>query len=328
MRFMSKEPSTTKELDQIDAKILQDLLLDGRKTFTQIAKECGEKKSTISKRFKDLQESGVITGATIQLDYAALGYCAVGSIYFKIRPENIDSSVKRILEVPNIYHALKYENDTVVNVVATLKTIIEFNRVKELILKMPTVSDLQTNVWMGIRNTPHNLQIVDNCTLPGEVSKKRSQKPIEIDETDRKIIEKLSVDGRAPFATVAKELGVATNTVIRKFERLKESGIINVSIQVNPGKLGYRATAIFNLAFSQNSISSIVEKLSAIPNIYLIIKTSGQFDLAVFYLLKDIDHLIEIQAEIAKIAEISKAQMSVRLPKPVFPGRKEYISTF
>jgi Lrp/AsnC family transcriptional regulator, regulator for asnA, asnC and gidA len=97
-----KELLTTKEITAIDAKILQELLKDGRKSFTQIGNDCGEKKATICKRFKELQKSGIITGSTIQLDYGALGYNTVGNIFFKIHPKNIDFALNHILEIPDI----------------------------------------------------------------------------------------------------------------------------------------------------------------------------------------------------------------------------------
>jgi Lrp/AsnC family transcriptional regulator for asnA, asnC and gidA len=325
-----KELLATKELTAIDFKILQDLLKDGRKTFTQIANDCGEKKATICKRFKELQKSGIIIGSTIQLDYAALGYNTVGNIFFKVDPEKILYVVDHILKIPDIYHAIKLDNNTAVDVVATLKTVDDFNRVKEMIKRLPTVSELTTNIWMGIRNIPENLQITSqDPSAKVEYVNTLSHKSIEIDEADKKIIEKLSKNGRAPFSSIAKELEIAVNTVIKKYERLKQNGIIKVSIQVNPEKIGYRTAAIFSLAFaSQDSLSVIVDKLSSIPDVFLIIKTSGQYDLTVYSLVKDIDQLMNLQNEISKIAEISKQQMFLKKPKQIFPGYKEYISTF
>jgi Lrp/AsnC family transcriptional regulator, regulator for asnA, asnC and gidA len=325
-----KELLATKELTPIDAKILHDLLKDGRKAFTQIANDCGEKKDAICKRFKELQKSGIIVGSTVQLDYAALGYNSVGNIFFKVHPENIVYAVDHILEIPDIYHAIKLDNNTAVDVVATLKMVDDFNRVKEMIKRLPTVSELTTNVWMGIRNIPENLQITNHDpSARVEYLKKLSHKSIEIDEVDKKLIEKLSKNGRAPFSSLAKELEISVNTVIKKYERLKQNGIIKVTLQVNAEKMGYRAKVRFSLAFaSQDSLTFIVNKLSSIPDVYLIIKTSGQYDLNVYSMVRDIDQLMNLQNEISKIAEISKKQMFLLKPKQIFPGYKEYISTF
>lgn len=276
-----------------------------------------------------MENAKIVTGSTIQLDYAALGYSAVGSIYFRVKPQFIDESINRILKFPDVYSAVKLENNTAVNVVATLKTIEEFNRLKEITLRLSTASELSTNIWLGIRNIPHNLQIT-KIHVPIRVPAKRSNREvIDLDEVDKQIIEKLTLNGRSPFAKVAQDIGIATNTVIRKYQRLKNNGVINVSIQVNPVTLGYHASGLFNLAFvSQSNLPAIVDKLSLIPNVYLMIKTSGQFDLSVYSLIKDIEQFLDIQNRIAEIADISKSQTFIRPLKRMLPGPKEYISTF
>ena len=322
-----------RELTCADAKILKDLLKDGRKSFTQIADECGETKASMCKRYKEMEKSGIIVGSTIQLNYASLGYLTVGTIGFKIHPEDVDNAVKTIQKVPNVFSAWKQNNNTVV-VVATLKNIDEFNRLKDYIKRAPSVYDVVTNIWMGIRNIPHNLKITkENCSIKEnndlDLTIKGNNKTIEIDEIDKQIIEKLAKDGQTPFAKMGKELNISTNTVIRKYERLKQKGIINVSIQINPINIGYPATASFNLAFqSQGSLTSIVDKLSAIPDIYLFIKTSGQYDLAIFSLIKDLEQVLSLQEQISEIAEISKIEIALRRPRTSFPSYKQYISTF
>jgi DNA-binding Lrp family transcriptional regulator len=309
------------------------LLNDGRKSFTQIASECGETKATVCNRFNVMKKAGIVTGATIQLDYATFGYNTVGSIIFKVNPENIDYVVNQVTKIPNIFNPIKLNNNSTVYVVATLKTMDELNKAKEAIKKLPTVSELITNVWLGVRNIPENLQITANSEAVNEKTnyhlKKSSGNAIDVDETDRQIIQRLAKDGRMPFADIAEELGIATSTAIRKYERLKQNGVINVSIQVNPLKLGYRGMAIFNLAFlTQSSLSSIVDKLAKIPDITLILKTSGQFELSICSVVKDIDQLIALQTEIAKIAEVSKMVMILEKALPVLPAYMEYISTF
>ncbi len=83
-----------REVSAIDAKILKDLLKDGRKNFTEIAKECGETKSTIWKRYTKMKKAGIITGATIQLNYTSFGYDAVGIIQFNTEPRLVDHAVE------------------------------------------------------------------------------------------------------------------------------------------------------------------------------------------------------------------------------------------
>lgn len=325
-----KEVKKTKKIDAIDAKIIRDLLYNGRKSFTDIANECGESKANICKRYRVLEKEGIIVGSTIQLDYGYLGYNAVGSIDFRIKPENCDNIVNTLRKIPNIYFALKYQNDSLVHVVVTLKTIDEFNRIKDFIKRFPTVYDIVTNIWTGIRNIPENLQIIEGSRITGDkITIVGRPNTVDLDNNDKQIIEKLSINGRTPFSIIAKGLNIGTNTVINKYNRLKDNGIIKTSIQIDPNKLGYKTGASFHVAFNgESSISVVVDKLSQIPDVRLIIKTTGKYDLAVFTLAKDLDQLISQQEEIFKTGEITKIELTLRRPFIRYPGPKEYISTF
>ncbi|HLN89742.1 MAG TPA: Lrp/AsnC family transcriptional regulator, partial [Candidatus Binatia bacterium] len=61
-------------LQPIDVTILQELLKDGRKSFTTIAKECNTSKDVIWNHYRELKKAGIIVGATIQFNYQKFGY--------------------------------------------------------------------------------------------------------------------------------------------------------------------------------------------------------------------------------------------------------------
>jgi len=224
----------------------------------------------------------------------------------------------------------------IVIVVATLKTVDELNRVKETIKKLPSVSELRTNVWTGIRNIPENLSIirlkkkaykVDTPSI--EATNSIGKTASKIDETGTQIVEKLAKNGRVSFRKIAEDLNISTNTVVRRYEKLKRSGTIKVSIQIDPIKIGYRASAWFYVAFSsQTSLSAIVETIANIPDVNLIVKTSGVYDLLVEAMIRDIEQSIAIQDEIASIEGVAKMETHVIRPKPMLPLPQEYISTF
>ena len=60
-----------------------------------------------------------------------------------------------------------------------------------------------------------------------------------MDEIDTKIIEILSEDARTSFRKIAKELDRSPDTVINRYQRLREAGDIRGStVVVEPGKIG------------------------------------------------------------------------------------------
>jgi DNA-binding Lrp family transcriptional regulator len=325
-----------KKISVIEAKILKDLLEDGRKTFTDVAKECGVSASMIWKRYRELKKVGIIVGATIHLDYASLGYNAVGTIQFRVAPERADQIVENIQRIPNIHSVWRSGKSSEISVVPTLKTLDELDRVKEKIKRLPSASEVRTTIWTGIKNIPENLDLISlqktaikidqaNTQAIGSIRKKANK----IDQTDRRIIEKLALNGRVPFRKIAEELKISTDTVVRRYKKLAQNGTIRVIIQIDLTKLGYRGAVFFKIAFvPQESMSPMVEILAKIPDVTLIIRTSGDYDLFVVAMVRDIEHLISIQNEILSISDVTKVEISVQRPRPIMPSRCEYISTF
>jgi len=62
-----------------------------------------------------------------------------------------------------------------------------------------------------------------------------------LDQTDRKLLEALSKNARAPLSDLARQLGVPRTTLAQRLERLVESGVIKrFTVSLDRGKLGYR----------------------------------------------------------------------------------------
>lgn len=61
-------------LDKVDHLILQALLLDGRASFSAIARETNLTDVAIKKRVESLKRRGIISGVSVDLNYKVLGY--------------------------------------------------------------------------------------------------------------------------------------------------------------------------------------------------------------------------------------------------------------
>ena len=62
--------------------------------------------------------------------------------------------------------------------------------------------------------------------------------PLILDETDLSILESLLEDGRKSFRQVSREINVSTPTVMKRYERLVNVGLIKaVSLDLDLGKL-------------------------------------------------------------------------------------------
>ncbi|MFE2327223.1 Lrp/AsnC family transcriptional regulator [Streptomyces sp. NPDC059385] len=60
------------------------------------------------------------------------------------------------------------------------------------------------------------------------ITEKQSAEPAELDALDRSLVQALSIDGRAPFSRLAEVLEVSDQTVVRRYRRLRTSGLVRV----------------------------------------------------------------------------------------------------
>lgn len=62
------------DIDEVDKQILSLLMIDAKTPYTDIAKTIHVSGGTVHVRMRKLEQLGIVTGASINIDYAKLGY--------------------------------------------------------------------------------------------------------------------------------------------------------------------------------------------------------------------------------------------------------------
>jgi len=315
------------------------LLKDGRKTVAGIAKETGLTKEIVYENFQEMKQKGIIKGATIHINYRGFGYQAVANLLINVEPAQADQLVEYIKKMRDIYALFSYGPKGNIRVVTTLKTLQQLDQVKDAIKGNFSILNMKTVIWTDVKEMNENLSIAQqkvSNTLKQKLPYLESQntgailKEKEgIDETNLKIAEILSKDGFTPFSKIAKEIGISDSTLKKRFEKLRKNGLLKVTAQIDPTKIGYRAMAIYYITFTLNEdSSSTIEKISRIADVISIMKTSGDYDLQVYVMIRDIEQLLTLQDEFSKIAGIAKTDMDLIKVLDTWPTPRQYISTF
>ena len=91
------------QLDEIDKKILGFLVENTRMPFTEIAQRMGVSAGTIHVRVKKIEDTGVIKGSSLVIDYKKLGYNFTTYIGILLSKSSKTQQVVKILEnIPNV----------------------------------------------------------------------------------------------------------------------------------------------------------------------------------------------------------------------------------
>lgn len=86
------------KLDDVDHKILDLLIDNSRIPFTDIAKKLLISAGTVHVRVKKMEEFGIITGASLALDYKKLGYTFIAYIGIFLEKTHLTNYVLEKLE--------------------------------------------------------------------------------------------------------------------------------------------------------------------------------------------------------------------------------------
>jgi DNA-binding Lrp family transcriptional regulator len=324
----------------VQAKILKELLANGRKTETEIAKKTGLKKETVKKNMFKMEENGIITGATIHINYKRFGYKAVAHILINVNPQQSDQLIKRLQEAPETYAV--YRGDTMGNVdlIVTLKSLEQLNEVKDKIKREFLISGMKTAIWIDVKEMNYNLSITASKKgkepqaqkdLRQITKKEYKAKSKPLDLTEQRIADLLAINGRATMEEIGKAIEVSPQTAKKRYEKLIENGDLKVTIQINPAKLGYQALCIFFIVISNENVSLIINEIQAIPDVISIMKITGDYDIEVYTMAHDIDDLLAIKEKLGNISGITKIDLEIsRIRKEMtkWPTPKQYISTF
>ena len=90
-------------LDEIDHQILDILIDNTRIPFTDISKRLLISAGTVHVRVKKMEESGIIKGSSLNLDYVKLGYSFIAYVgVFLEKTNTINEVLKELNEIPFI----------------------------------------------------------------------------------------------------------------------------------------------------------------------------------------------------------------------------------
>src|SRR5690625_2140032 len=91
------------KLDDIDHNILDILIDNTRTSFTDIAKKLDITAGTVHLRVKKMEEAGIITGSSLQVDYNKLGYSFIAYVgVYIFKTSQTQFVMERINEIPYI----------------------------------------------------------------------------------------------------------------------------------------------------------------------------------------------------------------------------------
>jgi len=119
---------------------------------------------------------------------------------------------------------------------------------------------------------------------------------LRIDEIDVHIIRALQKDARANFADIARGCGVSTDTISKRFRKMKKAGIIRgTTILLNPKSFGYDCVASLGVDVSYPHLREVIESIRRMPEIVFCTTSMGRHDIFCIAVLENIGRLSQVK---------------------------------
>lgn len=148
----------------------------------------------------------------------------------------------------------------------------------------------------------------------GQGAARARRRPLNVlDPLSKAIIEQLQQDGRRPYATIAKAVGLSEAAVRQRVQRLQETGVIQIVAVTDPLTVGFHREAMVGIR-CEGDVEPVAEALSAMTDVSYVVATAGSFDLLVEVVAEDDDQLLEtISKRIRAIPQVRSTESFVYL---------------
>lgn len=153
-----------------DAKIIKALQIDARANLSELAKELGVSKNTVSNRIRLLKESGLITGSLIVVDLTKFGYIQIVTLSIKVVPSKLEQVIAYVTSMKEVGMCSGALGSFNLIIWLFVKNIDEAQIIIEKIKKQPYVIKVQTSIWTQVdkalvRPKNINLERLVGCNL-------------------------------------------------------------------------------------------------------------------------------------------------------------------
>ena len=271
------------ELDKLDSKILSVLDEDARLAESTIGKKVGTSKQVVKYRLKRLQEKGIIENYYTMLDVGTIGF---DSYYVFVQLTGLNSTkeaeiYKKISKLPYLAWIVTGVGRWDAVFLFCAQNIAQFNSQLEE-MKEILGSNLREYIFTNLIKAEHLSYKFLRTAVKDSLKTTPKNKTSTLDETDKKILEKLNQHARAQVTEISEKTSIPVYTVHHRLKQLIKNNIIQgFRPKVNINKLGLQWHLLlikFN-SVSEEKIKSFLNYCKNHNQVYYATNTVGNYNL-------------------------------------------------
>jgi DNA-binding Lrp family transcriptional regulator len=139
-------------------------------------------------------------------------------------------------------------------------------------------------------------------------------KVMELNETDKKILQNLLEDARFSSRQIAKNVGVSVGTVLSRIKKMEDAGVIKgYSAILDHEKLGYELTVVTEITVSKGRLVEMENEIAKNPNVCGVYDVTGLTDAVIIAKFKSREDLGKFTKNLLALPYIERTNTHVVL---------------
>lgn len=145
-------------IEELDLKIIKALQSDARASYRDVAKRVGVAVGTVQSRIKRLEETGVILGFSVDLDYSKIGFDLTALILLQIRGKHLRDVEAKLSNLSNVCMVYDITGEFDVGVVAKFAGPPQMDQFIKEVLSMDYVERTVTSIVLNVVKEDYNVK--------------------------------------------------------------------------------------------------------------------------------------------------------------------------
>jgi DNA-binding Lrp family transcriptional regulator len=279
--------SESVSLTELDRRLVAALQLNGRASWTQVARALGAPESTVARRGQQLVDSGLL-GVTGVLDHLRCGLGISLMVRMRCRPGAANAVAEALADLPEARFVTVVTGSA--DVAAEFVVPDHHAVTRVLVEDLPRPDDITETESMVVVRKFSAVEEWDTGLLgPEAVALLRPEgartghrewsEPERLTEQEFAIARLLAADGRASYAQLAAASGVSESTAARRVESLVRRGCLRFRTLFETPLIGLGLEFMQWLAVEPGELEMVGVQLAEQPSTQYVSATAGRFNL-------------------------------------------------
>ncbi len=294
------------EIDEIDRTLIDELVADGRASYTTLARNVSMSQAAVKARVTRLINNGTIH-ILGRIDPRALGYGEF--LYCLVDVDGpVAPTAQRLAAMNETAFVLILAGSGGLFVELRARDTEHLTAAVETVRTDPQVRGLNAATLVSYYKQDWSQIGVGPTVQAHHVAASHH----DVDAIDIKLLEHLAADGRATFTDMARTASMSQAATRERVLGLLAAGVVTVQTIVSPGVHGVKGYAGLLIGVD-GPVRPVATTIAERPDVALVATVLGNYDIVVEAGYRDESHLAELLDEIRTVKHVRQLDAFVYL---------------